>query len=161
MKNLLERLEAKIKNIDDAARFCQSAALKSKKVVFTNGCFDLLHAGHIQVLAEAAAQGDVLVVGLNTDASIRRLKGANRPLQDQQSRALVMAAQAVVDVVILFDEDTPLNLINRLKPDVLVKGGDYTRSEIVGSDVVLAAGGEVVVVPLREGYSTTNIIAKI
>lgn len=160
MNGLLSRLEAKIKSWDDARRFCQQAALKSKRIVFTNGCFDIVHAGHVQVLAAAAAQGDVLVVGLNRDASVRRLKGAGRPLQDEDSRALVLAALAVVDVVVLFDEDTPLELIRTLQPNVLVKGGDYAVADIVGAEEVLAGGGEVVVVPLRDGYSTSNIVAR-
>lgn len=160
MKTLLHHLEEKIKSWEDARRYCQQALLKSKKIVFTNGCFDLLHAGHVQVLAEAASLGDVLVVGLNTDASVRRLKGEKRPLQDERSRALVMAAQAVVDVVVLFDEDTPLELIKYLEPHTLVKGGDYAIDQIVGSAEVLERGGSVITVPLLEGYSTSNIVSK-
>lgn len=160
MNSYFSHLEAKIKSWEDARRFCLQAALKSKRVVFTNGCFDLLHAGHVKVLAEAAAQGDVLVVGLNRDASVQRLKGAGRPLQDEGSRALVLAALAVVDVVVLFDEDTPLELIRTLQPDVLVKGGDYAVADIVGAEEVMAGGGEVVVVPLRAGYSTSNIVRR-
>ncbi len=131
-----------------------------KKIVFTNGCFDILHAGHVQYLAEAASLGDCLVVGLNTDESVRRLKGEGRPVNDESDRALVMSSLRVVDYVTLFDEDTPYNLIDLLKPDVLVKGGDYTVETIVGADIVQANGGKVVTIPLLEGRSTTNTINK-
>jgi rfaE bifunctional protein nucleotidyltransferase chain/domain len=131
---------------------------QGRKVVFTNGCFDILHRGHIEYLSKARDCGDVLIIGLNTDASVRRLKGEKRPVQDEQTRALILASLRFVEGVVLFDEDTPYDLISFLKPDVLVKGGDYSRETIVGADVVEASGGEVVVIPLVEGYSTSGIL---
>ena len=134
---------------------------RTQRVVFTNGCFDLLHPGHIDYLARARALGDVLVVGLNTDASVQRLKGPERPLVAQADRALVVAALEAVDAVTLFDEDTPRELIAALLPDVLVKGGDYRLEDIVGRDEVAAAGGETVVLPFRPGHSTTQLVQRI
>ena len=134
---------------------------QGQKVVFTNGCFDLLHLGHVDYLEKARQNGDKLVVGLNTDASISRIKGPSRPLQDEMSRARVMASLLFVDAVVLFDSDTPLQLIEAVEPDVLVKGDDYTVEQIVGHDVVLARGGQVKTVPLVTGYSTSNIVKKI
>ena len=128
------------------------------RIGFTNGCFDLLHPGHVKVLAEARAQCDRLVVGLNSDASTRRLKGDGRPIQNEQARAEVLAALEAVDLVVVFGEDTPLELIARVRPSVLVKGGDYRREEVVGRELVEAAGGEVVVVSLVPGYSTTRLV---
>lgn len=130
-------------------------------IVFTNGCFDLLHKGHVRLINEAAAQGDRLIVGLNTDDSVRRLKGPNRPVQDEQSRALLVAALENVDAVILFDDNTPLELIRAIAPDVLVKGGDYTPQTVVGADVVIAGGGQVYLVELAEGFSTTQLVDRI
>ncbi len=129
-----------------------------RRIVFTNGVFDILHAGHVTYLAAARDLGDVLVLGLNTDASVRRLKGPERPINAEHDRATVVAALRAVDHVVLFDEDTPLRVISTLLPDVLVKGGDYTRDTIVGADVVEEHGGTVVTIPLVEGRSTTNII---
>jgi len=131
------------------------------RVVFTNGVFDLLHPGHIDLLIGARRLGDVLVVGLNADDSVRRLKGPGRPVRTEAERAYVLAALAMVDVVVLFDQDTPLALIRALEPDVLVKGGDYTEATIVGAPDVRARGGEVVVIPLTPGQSTTSIIEKL
>ena len=128
------------------------------KIVFTNGCFDILHCGHVEYLSKASDMGDVLVVGLNTDASVKRLKGEGRPVNDEQARALVLASLACVDAVVLFDEDTPLELIKAVHPDVLVKGADYKPEEIVGADFVTSYGGTVATIPLVEGYSTTKII---
>ena len=130
------------------------------KMVFTNGCFDILHRGHVEYLSKASDMGDVLIVGLNTDASVHRLKGEGRPINNQEARALVLASLSFVDVVVLFDEDTPYELIKAVRPDVLVKGADYKPSEIVGYDIVTSYGGEVETVPLEEGYSTTSIISK-
>ena len=135
--------------------------LLSKSIVFTNGCFDILHPGHIASLSDAAREGDFLVVGLNADASARRLKGEGRPVMDQQSRALMLASLIMVDAVVIFDEDTPLELIQLIQPDVLVKGGDYSIEQIVGAHEVMAAGGRVVINPLLPGFSTTGIIGKI
>lgn len=132
--------------------------LLSRKIAFTNGVFDILHQGHIFSLSHAAAEGDVLVVGLNADASVKRLKGDSRPINDQHSRAIVLAALVMVDAVVLFEEDTPLELITSIMPDVLVKGGDYTVEQIAGAKEVMANGGRVVINPILEGFSTTNII---
>ena len=134
---------------------------RDRRVVFTNGCFDVLHPGHVEHLAQAKALGDVLVVGLNSDSSVRRLKGAGRPLVAEADRAAVLAALRSVDAVTLFDEDTPLELISTLLPDVLVKGGDYDLDGIVGREVVEEAGGEVRVLPFVEGYSTTGLLDRL
>lgn len=130
-------------------------------VVFTNGCFDLVHLGHVDYLEKARNLGTRMIVGLNTDASVSRLKGPERPLVNEYARARVMAGFAFVDAVILFDEETPLDLITLLKPDILVKGDDYSVDNIVGADVVLAHGGAVKTVALVQGYSTTNLVKKI
>ena len=134
---------------------------KNESVVFTNGCFDLLHPGHVSLIRQSAAQGDRLIVGLNSDASVRRLKGPSRPIQNELSRALVLASLAGVDAVVLFDEDTPLELVTALQPDVLVKGSDYTLDNVVGADVVLQRGGRVYLADLVNGCSTTGIVQKI
>jgi len=131
-------------------------------VVFTNGVFDLLHRGHIDVLCGARAEGDTLVVGVNSDASVRRLgKGPDRPVRSQDERAYLLAALAMVDAVVIFDEDTPAQLVAALRPDVIVKGGDYAVGDVAGADVVLARGGRVVIVPLTAGHSTTATIAQL
>lgn len=132
-----------------------------KKVVFTNGCFDILHEGHIFSLNQAAAEGEYLIVGVNADASVRKLKGEHRPVNHQQSRATLLASLLMVDAVILFEEDTPLELITTLLPDVLVKGGDYTVDQIAGAKEVIGNGGKVVINPILEGFSTTALIEKI
>jgi rfaE bifunctional protein nucleotidyltransferase chain/domain len=132
-----------------------------RKVVFTNGCFDLLHVGHIRYLQEARSLGDLLVIGLNTDASVQKLKGPDRPLQDQNSRAEIMAALACVDYVTFFDEETPAKLIETVRPDILVKGGDYQVSTIVGASFVQSYGGEVRPLQFAPGYSTSAIVEKI
>lgn len=134
---------------------------ENKKIVFTNGCFDLLHPGHLRLLEEAAAQGDKLIVGLNSDASVRRLKGPDRPLQLEGDRALVLAALERVDAVVIFEEDTPAALIEEIGPDVLVKGGDYSKDQVVGGDFVTARGGRVHIVDFRDGCSTTGIVNRI
>ncbi len=134
--------------------------LLGKKIVFTNGVFDILHQGHIASLSEAASHGHILIVGVNADASVKRLKGETRPINDEQSRALLLASLVMTDAVLIFEEDTPLNLITTILPDVLVKGGDYTLEQIVGAKEVLANGGEVKIVPIVEGFSTTSIIEK-
>jgi rfaE bifunctional protein nucleotidyltransferase chain/domain len=131
------------------------------RVVFTNGVFDLLHPGHVDLLLGARRHGEALVVGLNTDASVRRLKGPARPVRSEAERAYVVAALAMVDAVVLFEQDTPLELIRHLEPDVLVKGGDYTEATIVGAPDVRARGGDVVVIPLTPGQSTTSIIERL
>ncbi len=139
----------------------RSKELKNKQVVFTNGCFDIVHLGHIDYLEKAREKGDLLVLGLNTDQSIQRIKGKNRPIVNEESRARLMAALQFVDYVILFDEDTPLNLIKSILPDILVKGNDYQTSNIVGADIVLSNGGKVETIQLVAGYSTSSIIEKI
>ncbi|MDZ7290099.1 MAG: D-glycero-beta-D-manno-heptose 1-phosphate adenylyltransferase [candidate division KSB1 bacterium] len=131
------------------------------KVVFTNGCFDLIHRGHVEYLQKARALADVLVVGLNTDESVRRLKGPSRPILPQEDRASILAAFECVDYVVLFDEDTPLNLIRALEPEILAKGEDYQVHEIVGHDLVQAYGGKVVRIPLTPGRATSRIITQI
>ncbi|MDQ6755436.1 MAG: D-glycero-beta-D-manno-heptose 1-phosphate adenylyltransferase [Bacteroidota bacterium] len=132
--------------------------LLGKKIVFTNGVFDILHEGHIKILSEAATFADILIVGINSDASVKRLKGNNRPINSDASRALLVAALLMTDAVIIFEEDTPLELIKFILPDVLAKGADYTLDTIVGAKEVIANGGEVKIIPLEEGFSTTNII---
>lgn len=156
--NNLQYIENKIITIEDWEASEHNRV--GKKVVFTNGCFDVLHRGHVEYLAKAKSMGDILVVGLNTDASVRRLKGESRPINDEYARALVLAALEVVDRVILFSEDTPYQLISHILPDILVKGADYTIDKIVGADVVLARGGEVKTIEFVEGYSSSSIIKK-
>ena len=131
------------------------------KIVFTNGCFDILHRGHIEYLAKAADEGDILVVGLNTDNSVRKIKGDNRPVNDEETRASVLGALGFVDAVILFDEETPYDLIKSVQPDVLVKGSDYKEEDIVGYDIVTASGGEIKTIELLEGFSTTGLIDRL
>ncbi len=155
----------KSKVISDINQFKKTIAqwkFKQEKIVFTNGCFDLLHRGHIEYLAEAAQLGDRLVIGLNADASVKTLnKGINRPIKDEDSRAIILAALHYTDAVILFSEPTPLKLINEVKPDVLVKGGDWKVEQIIGSKEVKSWGGETKTIPFLEGYSTTSIEQKI
>lgn len=135
---------------------------QDRKIVFTNGCFDILHKGHISLLAKAADMGNILIVGVNTDSSVKRLKkGPGRPINTESDRALLLASLFFVDAVVLFEEDTPEDLINTLLPDVLVKGGDYTVDTVVGAPAVLARGGSVEIVPTVEGYSTTAIEKKL
>lgn len=148
----------KIRTWDDAVRWRRALA---GPLVFTNGVFDLLHAGHVDVLTGARAQGAHLVVGLNSDDSVRRLKGPTRPVSTEAERAYVLAALECVDAVVLFGEDTPRDLVRHLQPDVLVKGGDYTAENVVGASDVLARGGRVVIIPLTPGQSTTGIIDKL
>lgn len=131
------------------------------KVVFTNGCFDILHRGHIEYLAKAADEGEILVVGLNTDNSVRKIKGENRPVNDEETRATVLGALGFVDAVFLFDEETPYELIKRVQPNVLIKGSDYKAEEIVGYDIVTQNRGEIKTVDLVEGFSSTGLIDKI
>ena len=155
-----EIIKSKILNKDELKRNLTFWRFKNNKIVFTNGCFDVLHQGHIEYLAQACDKGDVLVVGLNTDASVRRLKGANRPVNPQEARAMVLASLFFVDAVVFFDEDTPYELIKTIQPDILIKGADYNAKEIVGYDIVTAKGGTVETIELVEGFSTTGIIEK-
>lgn len=155
-------LDKRIMDLVQVQRLCNIWRMKGDRIVFTNGCFDILHRGHVEYLQEAAALGDRLVIGLNTDDSVGRLgKGDGRPYNDQDSRAKVVAALRLVDAVVLFDQDTPLELIQAIGPDVLVKGGDYTEDQIVGAEVVKARGGEVRSLKLVEGYSTTSLVDRI
>jgi len=158
--NLKEKITDKIVSASALARKLQEAKAAGSSIVFTNGCFDLLHPGHIRVLAAASEEGDVLVVGLNSDTSVQKLKGKHRPVMDQQSRATMLAALAMVDYVVIFEEETPLELIRQLAPDVLVKGGDYRTAEIVGAQFVSEHGGRTITVPLLEGFSSTSLISK-
>jgi len=135
--------------------------LKSKTIAFTNGVFDILHEGHITVLSKAASFADILIVGINSDASVKKIKGEDRPVNNENSRALILASLIMVDDIVIFEEETPVEIIKLIQPDVLVKGGDYTLDTIVGAKEVIAHGGTVEIVPLLEGFSTTNIIEKI
>lgn len=156
----LQLIKNKILNAKDLQKQLGQWRQQGLKIVFTNGCFDLLHRGHVEYLSKAADLGDVLVVGLNTDASVRRLKGEGRPVNDEEARAMVLASLGFVDAVVLFDEDTPYELIQAVRPEVLVKGADYKPEEIVGYDIVISYGGLVTTVPLVEGYSTTRLLSR-
>lgn len=151
----------KIITAADAVKLAAQWRLKNKTISFTNGVFDILHEGHIYSLSQAAKEADYLIVGLNSDASTKRLKGETRPVNNQQSRALVLASLVMVDAVVIFEEDTPLELIKAIMPDVLVKGGDYTVEQIAGAKEVIANGGKVVINSTLEGFSTTNLIERI
>ena len=151
----------KLFNVQNLVEKIEEWRRKNETVVFTNGCFDLLHPGHISLIRQSAAQGDHLIVGLNSDASVRRLKGPTRPIQNENSRALLLAALSDVDAIVLFDEDTPFELISALRPDVLVKGSDYTIDNVVGADVVQQGGGRAYLARLVDGCSTTGIVRKI
>lgn len=151
----------KIISRDTIASFCATQKAEGRKIVFTNGCFDLLHAGHVDLLEKARELGDILILGLNSDDSVRRLKGANRPIVPEEDRARVLLGLWSVDYVTIFDEDTPFELIRLVRPDVLVKGGDYTPDTIVGRDTVESYGGKVAVIPLLKGKSSTDIIRSI
>jgi rfaE bifunctional protein nucleotidyltransferase chain/domain len=160
-KDTKQVLTQKIFSKDDLVAKTQSWKAQGKKVVFTNGCFDIIHPGHIAYLSDAADLGDILIIGLNTDQSVCQLKGENRPINNEFSRTQLIASMFFVDAVVLFNEDTPLELITALKPDVLVKGGDYNLDNIVGAKETLAIGGEVKVLTFLPGYSSTGIIEKI
>jgi len=154
-------LSSKILDREQLRRACALWNFKEMKVVFTNGCFDILHLGHIEYLAKAANLGDVLVIGMNSDHSVHRIKGESRPINDEHSRSMVLASLEFVTAVVLFDEETPYELIKTIQPDILVKGRDYKIKEIVGHDIVLAKGGKVKTIELTPGYSTTGIEQKI
>ena len=157
----LEKINDKIISLQALKSRVKNWKSGNEKIVFTNGCFDILHKGHLEVLAKTADLGNRLIIGLNSDSSIKNLKGGNRPIVDENSRAILLAALSFVDAVVLFSEQTPLNLIAEIKPDILAKGGDYKITEIVGHEVVQQNGGEVITIPLIEGFSSTNIIDKI
>ena len=157
----VDKIDEKIMNLEQAKAFMQACKVTGKTVAFTNGCFDILHPGHLFSLAQTAKEADYLLVGLNSEASVKRLKGPERPINSTSSRAIVLANLVLMDAVVVFEEDTPLDLIKALLPDVLVKGGDYTIDTIVGAKEVIANGGKVIINPIVEGFSTTNIIEKI
>jgi rfaE bifunctional protein nucleotidyltransferase chain/domain len=159
--NNLEIIHGKIYDDEQLHRQLTIWRFLNKKIVFTNGCFDLIHLGHIDYLSKAKDLGDVLIVGLNTDHSVKRIKGNNRPIKSQQERAILLASLRFIDGIVLFDEDTPYNLIEKVVPDILVKGSDYKTEDIVGADIVKSNGGEIITVNFLEGYSTTSILNKI
>lgn len=157
----LEKIYNKIlddNSLEERLNFWRS---EGKTIVFSNGCFDILHRGHVEYLSKAADLGDKLIIGLNTDASVKKLKGPSRPVNDEKSRAILLSALEFVDTVVFFEEDTPYNLIKRVQPDVLVKGKDYKAEDIVGYDIVTAKGGKVETIELVDGFSTTKILEKI
>jgi D-beta-D-heptose 7-phosphate kinase/D-beta-D-heptose 1-phosphate adenosyltransferase len=157
----LQWIQNKIYSREALEHKCNIWRLSGKKIVFTNGCFDILHHGHLDLLAQAAGFGNILILALNTDASVQRLKGLDRPVTNQQDRTFQAASLLCVDAVTLFDEDTPEALIHTLRPDVLVKGGDYTIDKIVGAPFVQSYGGTVEIIPFVQGYSTTSLIQRI
>ena len=156
------QLVTKIVVKENAFRIINGQRLKGRKIVFTNGCFDILHPGHVDYLTQARDLGNFLVLGLNTDNSVKRLnKAPNRPVNTEIARARVLAALGCIDLIVMFDEETPYNLINYLQPDILVKGGDYKAENVIGADIVKAKGGEIIIIPLTEGFSTTGLIEKL
>jgi D-beta-D-heptose 7-phosphate kinase/D-beta-D-heptose 1-phosphate adenosyltransferase len=161
LKNYSERALGKVFSRTDIKNHVLEWREAGKTIVFTNGCFDILHRGHVEYLNKARDFGDILIIGVNNDASVRQLKGADRPLVNEDDRAYILSQLSCVDAVVLFSEETPYNLINDIKPDVLVKGGDYSVNEVVGRDVVESSGGSVQIIPLVPGRSTTGIIQKL
>jgi len=157
----LNTLNNKIFSLEELKNQVNAWKQAGEEVVFTNGCFDIIHRGHIEVLAQTADLGDRLIIGLNSDSSIQKLKGKNRPIIEEQCRAILLASLEFVDAIVLFSEDTPLNLISTLVPDVLAKGGDYEIETIVGHEIIQQNGGEVILVPFVDGFSSTTIIDKI
>lgn len=159
--NLIEIYNSKIQTLEQLKHTVASWHIRPCRVVFTNGCFDILHIGHVKYLEEAKSLGDKLIVAINSDSSVKKLKGEERPINHEMDRAMVMAALGFVDGVIIFSEDTPLQLIEALNPDILVKGGDWAVDKIVGAEHVLKNGGEVYSLPFINGYSSSNVIKKI
>ncbi len=157
----IEAITKKNYTLSDLQKQVASWRVTNKTIAFSNGCFDILHEGHIFSLSEAAKEADYLIVGINSDASVKKLKGPERPINNEKSRSLLLSNLAIVDAVVIFNEDTPLELIKKLLPDVIVKGGDYTIEQIVGSKEVIANGGRVVINQIVEGFSTTGIIQQI
>ena len=154
-------MSGKLKNLDELAQLAAQARRNGKSVVFTNGCFDILHRGHVHVLRQAKAAGDLLIVALNSDRSVQEIKGANRPVLPETDRVELIGAMEMVDYVIVFDEPDPYKLIAAIKPDILAKGGDWSAEKIIGADVVEQAGGRVVVIPYLKGFSSSEIIERI
>lgn len=151
----------KLLSLASILKIRKKAISQGKTVVFTNGCFDLLHRGHIEYLSKAKKLGDILIVGLNSDSSVRKIKGKSRPLMAQKDRATILSALECIDYIVIFNEKTPLRLISILKPDILVKGADYRKYEIVGKEIVEARGGKVIRIPFIKGYSTTSFLERI
>lgn len=160
MKNIAA-IEQKILSREQAKHFADDARITGKTIAFTNGCFDILHEGHIYSLSQAAKEADILIVGLNSDLSVRKLKGDHRPINNEHSRALLLASLLMVDIVTIFEEDTPLELIKVIMPDVFVKGGDYTIDQIAGAKEVIENGGRVIINEIIKGFSTTRLVEKI
>ncbi len=160
-KSKLEIIQSKILSGDSLQKALNTWRFYERKIVFTNGCFDLLHYGHVEYLSKAKDLGDVLIVGLNTDSSVKKLKGEHRPLQNETSRAIILASLQFVDAVVLFEEDTPYNLISHIRPNILVKGSDYKPEQIVGFDILQTYNGEVKTIDFVPGYSTSAIEEKI
>jgi D-glycero-beta-D-manno-heptose 1-phosphate adenylyltransferase len=156
-----DKIPLKLMSRDELQKQSNRWKLQGRKIVFTNGCFDILHKGHLELLAQAAVLGDILVVGVNADLSVRKLKGDERPVNDESFRSLMLASLSIVDAVCIFPEDTPLELIQAIMPDIIVKGGDYDPSTVVGAEDVVKNGGEVKIIPLVTGYSTSGLIRKI
>ena len=157
----LDRVRSKIFTWPDLKKRCAMWHLLGKKIVFTNGCFDILHLGHIEYLSKAADLGSAMVIGINSDESVKKLKGDNRPINSENARAMVLASLSFIDAVVIFNEDTPYELIKSIQPDILLKGDDYKTENIAGHDTVLSKGGKVITIELTPGYSTTSILEKI
>jgi rfaE bifunctional protein nucleotidyltransferase chain/domain len=160
--SVLNFIKSKIYNLDELQKQVNIWKFKNKKIVFTNGCFDILHRGHVEYLSKAKDLGDILIVGINSDNSpYWQTKGPNRPINNQESRAIILSSLLFIDAVIFFSEETPLNLIENIIPNILVKGKDYIAEEIVGYDIVKSNGGQILTIDIVDGYSTTNIISKL
>jgi len=157
----LNNIKSKIYNWDEIQSKLVEWRSENKSIVFSNGCFDILHLGHIEYLSKTKDLGDILIIGLNSDQSIKRLKGETRPINNEYSRSLLLAALSFVDAIVIFGEDTPYELIEIIQPDILVKGGGYDETNMIGADIVKSKGGKVIAIDLIEGYSTTNIINSI
>lgn len=157
----LEKIYNKIYTIEEVKEKIELWRKENKKIVFTNGCFDIIHQGHIDYLSKAKDLGNILIIGLNTDASVRNIKGKTRPIQDEKSRAIILASMQFVDAIVFFSDSTPYSLIKAVQPDILVKGADYKKEDIVGYDIVSQRGGEIITIEFLEGYSTSNIERKI
>ena len=161
MSEKLNKLKAKIFNIKDLSQIIKKWRLNGDKIIFTNGCFDLIHLGHLEILARSADLGDKLIVGINSDMSIKKIKGNSRPIIEEDSRAKQLAAIEFIDAVILFNEENPYDLISFINPDIITKGGDYKKHDVIGKELMNKKSGEVVIIPLTQGYSTTSILEKI
>jgi D-glycero-beta-D-manno-heptose 1-phosphate adenylyltransferase len=157
----LDKIQNKIISFDNIQKQVLKWREENKKIVFTNGCFDIIHRGHVDYLSKAKDLGDILIIGLNTDQSVRNIKGNTRPIQDENSRAIILASMQFVDAIVFFSEPTPYTLIKEIQPDILVKGADYKKEDIVGYDIVSQRGGKVETIEFIEGYSTSNIERKI